>query len=758
MNTESIDYLIRLNSGLYIDNKNRFQPNPIFGVPVYSVPGGDVDITPKTRQALLGHTLAILPSEPGWTTFLREKFHVDEKSLELLGKAVGLVSDVFTVVGWVNAVVNFAKWLGILGSGPTLESLCVDILNKLSTVQRMIAQGQKNVVMITIEGSRADVRTVASEIEKSFEDVYNGDDPTRNRLEDQQSTAQTAVRKLLAEEIGKTFFLLNEYKDVWFFPIFFRTLVTVPGGGVPNQAVRFLGDGDLRFDYRHIVPDVMNAVLTYIRIIIRMAPDFRSTREYRDVLVEFADLLDKLVERMRGCLAKTEFTAAHFSGVNLDQAHPVDPLFATTRQGVLDHSAGWTVGALDLCAHTLGFFQNARAEAAKAGNFFPTKLGNLDGGWKPSNIGLEYVGPRREDGVDKPAYWRITNPQECADQVNQQAEEDYVTLLSTSGFLSLTQLAATVRHLTEDPVTSETVDGKVSRRMTKQDRIEVTVETTPRLGCIQTSFTGLSEIHQCRTTVNITTQRLGRFTNPSLRNRLQLSYGYYLVAFANPIEVDGTGYPLSEVALAPGTSPVTIKQVALFDWYIRLNSQSSFDRVSARIASNLAGMGSPPSRPLVTATAPMLDFGDYSRWGEPDATDWNGEIRNMRFGPVKVTATVTTSDESTKIELENELGEPNVRSLYLAVSETLKSGKIIRTYFDVSMNTKLTFLPKEFFDHEDACRRKEREVLSHFSEVAHVPPGTPNITFGRDFVNEAINNLRLDEKTRIKRLIDKLDG
>jgi hypothetical protein len=114
---------------------------------------------------------------------------------------------------------------------------------------------------------------------------------------------------------------------------------------------------------------------------------------------------------------------------------------------------------------------------------------------------------------------------------------------------------------------------------------------------------------------------------------------------------------------------------------------------------------------------------------------------------VKVTTTLITTGNETNVVVESQLGEPNVQWLYVMVSETLKSGRIIRTYFDVGMNTKLTFLQRTFFEHEESCKRKEGELLDRYSEFNdNVHPGVPTTTFGREFILQSIENLRLDEK------------
>jgi hypothetical protein len=63
-------------------------------------------------------------------------------------------------------------------------------------------------------------------------------------------------------------------------------------------------------------------------------------------------------------------------------------------------------------------------------------------------------------------------------------------------------------------------------------------------------------------------------------------------------------------------------------------------------------------------------------------------------------------------------------------------------YFDSGINTKLTFLPREFFEHEAACRRTERELSTGSAFNYHIPPFS---TFDNveDHVLESINNLGL---------------
>ena len=71
------------------------------------------------------------------------------------------------------------------------------------------------------------------------------------------------------------------------------------------------------------------------------------------------------------------------------------------------------------------------------------------------------------------------------------------------------------------------------------------------------------------------------------------------------------------------------------------------------------------------------------------------------------------------------------------MEETLASGRILRTYFDVSMNSQFLFLPQAFYDHERKCRGEATAILQdvavHYRRLQlHVPPGSPVTVPGQD--------------------------
>jgi hypothetical protein len=77
--------------------------------------------------------------------------------------------------------------------------------------------------------------------------------------------------------------------------------------------------------------------------------------------------------------------------------------------------------------------------------------------------------------------YRITNPQECSDAGNRQAEQDHADLLYSSGYFNLMHLVATSRNEATDPDRSQTVRSEAWLRRKPGTSVPVVVESNPIL-------------------------------------------------------------------------------------------------------------------------------------------------------------------------------------------------------------------------------------------------------------------------------------
>jgi hypothetical protein len=139
-------------------------------------------------------------------------------------------------------------------------------------------------------------------------------------------------------------------------------------------------------------------------------------------------------------------------------------------------------------------------------------------------------------------------------------------------------------------------------------------------------------------------------------------------------------------------------------------------------------------------------------------------VEAVTFG-YKLSRTTTDDERTASVEIVSKPGTRNVRDIYIAVEETLGSGKRLRTYFDVWSNTQVTYLPKAFFDAEQRCLDRIAKSLdyveNHFSEsVSPVPaPGPPpNVPRTRESVMTELATLRVNAPELLERAVRALDS
>jgi hypothetical protein len=405
----------------------------------------------------------------------------------------------------------------------------------------------------------------------------------------------------------------QDYQHVW--PWIANRLFTFPVSGPPQPAY-VPQQGTNHFDHQLMVPLSMFAITGYLTALRGAAPEFRSTRQYREDLSDFADALEILAENMRReGLARTGYTPAHFSGGagggipwGFEPEEIVDLSIFGLPPRLADGNTRFAVGALDLWAHHDKYFT---PQFSASSIQFPgpenAKQGLMNVRWVPPAILERYDEPALPLGWEPPNQpppkrwrYRITNPDECAKAANAVAEQNYIDLLYSSGYFNLVHLVATVRNEATDPDRSQTVRSDVWSRRKPGPSTDVVVESAPILmtGVISSSATRQSQ--EYKTTTWFTTQPLRRERKLQYRiwlRTLSANYSvvggsyhseqrydeYYQVGYTSDPARPGfqklftsTGVALSELKIAEGPSVAELREVSgtatlqavTFDWWI----------------------------------------------------------------------------------------------------------------------------------------------------------------------------------------------
>jgi hypothetical protein len=780
-------YTIRLGSGLYLDNEGVLHQGVTPPVPSYAMPGGvlatlnEASKLAKTFQDI-GGKLPNKSDSQKYTEFV-DKLK-DMGAPEELGKLLAVVGQIASAIGTVfvaaGVVVAAAKLLGMFGEGPSpLEILIKARFDALDKEVRAL----QNLISAHDLRTQRDALIAARSAVESFVSQRDSGTMTAAQIE---SRLQTLISLLSVDSMGKilslldsstytVFFDTDEHTKVW--PWITRNLFRVPVKQAQQRAT-FPAVNAPVFDHRLAVPLAAHAAQTFLAIIHSLAPEFRTTGDFRPNLRDCADKLSDLAQTLRDtALARTIFTESDFMSP-IDDFYVSEPLPGLTPPS-LKPDYYLVVGAIDLCSHNDAFF----SDVAKGGGVAfpgPSRRGSLDFRWRPPaklarralSSGLVHM-----DGSPIIQY-DITNPKECADAANQQAEQDYSDLLLSSGYLTLVQLEAQMRHTATQPNPSETVRGDVLLQRLPQTGSEVTVHSDggPFL------FTATDDIEaqawrqaqKVRAFASCTTQAIPR-TAPLIHYRLllrTLSSAFPPRLWLNPHyeSVQSADYAndplhtgfqrlflqnssagvLHEELLLEGSSQSGVRHIEptlefkahTFDWWIPVQPNPRVsDHVSAtREVRTIAGK-SPGKAPfkipptIASLILPVRDRVDASvvlglGW-EDGAQTWQGERREPAEATIKVKVKLDWQANRINLAIENRPEDRNY-IIFLVLEETFGSvesdeqaPKVLHTAFPIAINGQLTFVPQALFDQEKKARERQKSFAEEYAITAVPGPGDP---------------------------------
>jgi hypothetical protein len=372
----------------------------------------------------------------------------------------------------------------------------------------------------------------------------------------------------------------------------------------------------------------------------------------------------------------------------------------------------------------------------------------------------------------------ITNLDACVAAANQQSEQDYADLLISSGYMTLVQLNAVLRHAATQPDHSETVSGNTVLLRSPQKWTPATVHS--RDTSILFTLTGdiqaqaQRQEQKVKAFVNCTTQAVdrvppllqyrvflrtigsavppSRWSEPDYTSIQSVSYvadplnaGFKRLALHTVFDNMLSEKLLIQGTSAPGTrhSEDTLTlQAHTFDWWIPVAPNPKIRNVASATMTNRSSDANQISRlpfgvhaskfAAVSSDSIRNDPSIVAGLGWEDGTQyWQGQHREMSLSSVEVRYKLDWKEDRLHLVVENRPSDRNY-VLFLVIEETFGSiepdeipPKVLHTAIPVPINGLLTYVPQSFFDQEKAAADKLKALLSKYVETATPKLGDP---------------------------------
>jgi len=695
------------------------------------------------------------------------------KMFATISKIAGTVAPILAAVGFAFDV---AKMFGLFKEGPSALELLMN--KRFDELKRYISAIATLIINENLEEGRIAVMTLNASVKEYVTQLKNSN-PTLAQLEADLISIKAAHEshvegtfKLIRKATYQTIFDSSAHSQVW--ALMQHHLFTHPGGPGSASPALMEPDGKPTFDHRLMVPLATFAGESYLATARGVAPEYRSTGEFREHLRDFAKAIQELADSMRGqVLARTIYTAADFNVlldvndvIRIDSHAPFVPDLLI----MSPKCNRFPVGALDLRYHDNAFFSAFFAQLFKAEAYGwerTTKKGGMDFRWLPPAT-LEFVKKTPTDPLQGDQY-RITNPDQCAAAANAQSELDYADLLAVSGYTQLLQLAVLYRNEATDPNRSQTVQIKTPDLQRKlQPSVSVTIESEPVPLTGKITASARREPQAIVASVNVWTQPIKR-TRPieytvqlrTLRSILGANrwheplYSAFQFVHYEPEAADRRfmemlidqrdGARLDDEFLIKGTSPrdgarrtegTAILKAHSFDWWIPVIPPFSINVPFEKTVHMLRGLGHDTITPDTSQPRPAADihrmFDPGARFAKVSDTifehsfpklawldgaqDWEGEHRDPKETTVTIKWHLVWDGDRMNITLEADPADRNY-VVYVVVEEQLRGpgAKILHTAMPVPINGQLTYIPQPFFDAEQEAIKKAAKIAAEFN-------------------------------------------
>jgi hypothetical protein len=751
-------YVIRLAPGVYIDSAGNLVGAPSPATPVYSPPF-ELPVDPaKLKEPLKEVSEALTGLKKNKTVML--SLHVwgvenNYKLLEFLLKVGELAENLSKVAGALAIGVSVLKLFGFLKDGPNaLEQLVNKRFDELSAQNQAITQIlQQNLLGVAggaLEKVTGDIAIFAQQTPQLSLAAY------LSKQQELRTTHNNLLLNMTAPLRAATWLQLIDKKEFNILGQMQGTVFTVPQDTIASRVAAVIPAAAFP-DLRLMVPMVTLAAERYLTCLRALLPEYRSTGDYRGDLKAFAEGIEGRASDLRQfTLARTFHQPGHFQTVYQSE---VDAGWLGLGEPRLNHRCTrWRVGALDIMLHNDSFFDGFKNQFDYAMLYDQvpqtTRHACMDFAWKP---------PAKLANLD--AYgWQITNPQECADAANEQAERDYAALLVLSGYPELMRLSALCRQMAAEPKESETVKmAEPGLLFQKVAEGPVDVVSTATLGFMEVKAKARQETRNCSAVLKFRTQSLKR-AQPHLRYRVALRtlaelapYGdYYVAQYAS--QPDGEGIQvldigtrdtlrLGEVWLLPAwtESPDAALyredsfeiQADTYNWYIPVSNLFESSNGQLPSLEELRAWGSKYVKP------PKIDYPDplpkdptegesdgdtrvldKVQWVDPlpglawraAASDADRSARHRERKYITIRWALDWEGDELTVTLQSDAAARSFVVFVVIEEELTRTRNVLHTAMPVPMDGLVSFVPKSFFEKEAEAVAAEARAIA--TEVA----------------------------------------
>jgi hypothetical protein len=732
------EFSINLGGGLYMDSNGVLsRKNVPANKPTYSQGGGfDLPIKPETLEKALKEIKTVIPNKEDKEGIAKlVKLGLEPEFIEALqwiGEAAGKLAKFVPYISTALAVLDI---LGLFSKAQNpLDLLMKQIderFDKLEQTQKFEAQRNR---LLDIKKNRNRIDDVVSSVEDFLIQLSNGvfisyEEKLKKRNDyvkeiNSINGVSTYVRDLLSDETYLIGFYSKDYKFWKFFqdqPQFSQPqLFTFPLNKAPKLAI-MPGHGESVPYHRLMSLTASYAISKYLILLRAVTPEFRSTREFRGKIYDFAKQLEQLIITMRSdVLVRTVYSSEASISLSL---YPYEVTFQNPSDfledsipKIVEDCQRFPVGALDLRYHDDTFFKSNDT-------FFKSDPKDLlSFQWART----AHLKPNYRKLLDRDAQvlesYSITNWEECALGANAQAEEDYANLLYSSGYLALVHLLATLKQEATDPDRSQTVKGSTAIQRLAGDTVPMTVTNEIRfLGTI--SSPAEQQAQQNEATISFTTQPLDRDIPLQYRVCLRTLNGGESIGVEN--STYGNYYRTSYIddPEHPGFKKLAISLTQELE---KFELVSGLTRSPAEVLQ-LRG----------TATMQAMTFDSWLPsheqaeigWENYENKDWGSLFKAARQDEIALDYALSWEADAMTITLKNNNPADRNYIVYAVVEEKLGSGLVLHTVQRIPITGQLTWVPQAFFDEEKAAieqsQRRMAEIDAKAKQNQPVPGDLP---------------------------------
>lgn len=654
------------------------------------LPGGSLNVPEQLKGLLNGKQLFdVRAGGGGVLNAVQDLLGMNNQLRKLTSDIFALAGSLASIVGCVQAAVKMVEMLGLLGPNPTDQALkrITQLVEQIWTLLLNLA-GDIKITQIREQVSKA--RTAQDALTDYVKYPHPPPPQARQTLLNALEKAREARHNLLSSDYQKAPFAWSMFQGQqwasdasWIVHRPHPALTPPPDVLAGSQ----LFNGAYRWDYRALLPGVIEVVNTLLAFYKAVDPAFRTTGRFREELQSMAADLQEFVQRTMLCLQWTK---------------DYDPFLHKWYRPMAD---GWPVGAVDACTGSSAFEPH----------------------WKKGVIAV----PSPPGGAGLPDPPTVLNVQESLQRAAEERERAWMSVFLNSAVTEVAQLQRRVAELATPPRVSETVVLSAQRTGTRTEARPRSVVVPWSLGCNEKTFDARVFQIQREWRIRATTQ-------PAFfAEQYTIPYRIYIEAYPHVTDpVENPHFVMERKELIPGADSTATVQASQFDWEVEQPGLLQFDpsrpllkRIQSWHQTKYQTLTYAPGNLLLK---PILQIGNIEAIITADVTEADGRVGKRYTGPVTFDYTLTKSDGEMTLRLRNRPADGNFAHVYLVIEETPRpvggTHPPIRTVYELSTVAVELHLPRAYFRHVEGCKAALARILDYIHRKripAPVPPVPP---------------------------------